>query len=58
MSFLLPSTTPVAHLLWIDSNHSMARGWFTFLGRVRSWNGLLALVCVLASIPISSVVDP
>jgi len=29
-----------------DPNHSMAWGQFTFLGRVRSWDGLLALVRV------------
>lgn len=29
-----------------DPNHSMAWGRFTFLGRVRSWDGLLALVRV------------
>ena len=34
-SSMIPSTTPVAHRLWIDSNHSMAWGWFMFLGCVR-----------------------
>jgi hypothetical protein len=27
-----------------DPNHGMAWGRFTFLGRVRSWDGLIALV--------------
>ena len=36
----------------------MAWGRFTFLGRVRSWDGLLALVRVSVSVPVSSVVDP
>jgi len=31
-----------------DPNHSMAWGQFTFLGRVRPWDGLLALVRVSA----------
>ena len=53
MSFLLPTTAPIAHRLQTNPNHSMAWGWFTFLGRVRSWDGLFAFVRVSVSVPIS-----
>jgi|SRR6266404_2578164 len=34
-----------------DPYHGMAWGRFTFLGRVRSWDGLLALVRVSVRVP-------
>jgi hypothetical protein len=58
--YVIPSSvaTPVAHRLQTDPNHSMAWGRFTFLGRVRTWDGLLALVRVSVCVPVSSVEDP
>ena len=35
-----------------DPNHGMAWGRFTFLGRVRSWDGLIALVRLPVSVPL------
>ena len=46
--------TPKAHRSLFgqtDPHHSMAWGRFTFLGRVRSWDGLLALVRVSVCCP-------
>jgi hypothetical protein len=34
-----------------DSRHGMAWGRFTFLGRVRPWDGLIALVRLPVSVP-------
>ena len=39
-----------------DTNHGMAWGRYTFLGRVRSWDGLIALVRL--PVRVSSRHDP
>lgn len=39
------------HSAKTDTNHGMAWGRYTFLGRVRSWDGLIALVRLPVRIP-------
>lgn len=43
------------HFTQTDPNHGMAWGRFTFLGRVRRWDGMIALVRVPVRVPFPAI---
>jgi hypothetical protein len=50
--FLRQPLTDADHFAQTDPDHGMAWGRFAFLGRVRSWDGLIALVRLPVSVPL------